>query len=194
MEPTRFSRKAGNRVFGKAAGASGGGRLTAYVLATVFVLLHLVLGNHISVFGAKPGFLLVLTASLAFMYGSRVGCIAGFACGLLFDLTGTGTVGLSSLLGSVAGYALGYRQRNAFSDGWKAPLMEFSLSALAYNALYYVCLLMVSVGFAADGGAVTRIVITTVLDIVVAWVAFAVLAGRFRGDALGSSGFRLMRR
>ncbi len=179
-------------MFGKASGAAG--RLTPYVLAGVFALLHLVLGSHVSLFGAKPGFLLVLTACFSFLYGSRAGCIAGFVCGLVFDLTGSGTVGLSSLLGSVTGYALGYRQRNTFTDGWKAPLLEFSAAALAYNVLYYVCLLMVSADVTVGTGAVARIALTTVLDIAVAAVTFVVLSGRFRGDALGSAGFSFVRR
>ena len=165
-------------MFGKTTGSGGADRLTPYVLVAVFGLLHLVLGNHLSVFGAKPGFLLVLTACLAFLYGSRAGCIAGFACGLLFDLTGAGVVGFSSLLGSVTGYALGYRQRNAFAEGWKAPLLEFSVAALAYNALYYACLLTVSAGVAVDGGAALRITLTTALDIALAVIPFSVLAHR----------------
>lgn len=177
-------------MFGSSTAARQTGRLAPYVLSAIFVLLHLIFGTHISVFGAKPGFLLVLAACFAFLFGSRAGCIAGFGFGLLFDLTGTGTVGLSPLFCCVAGYALGYRQRNAFADGWKAPLVEFSLAALAYNALYYAALLMFSTGVTLDGVALARIVVSTIIDAALAAVTFWLLA-RHDDGLVGKSGLRL---
>lgn len=154
--------------------AAGG--WAVYVLAAVLVVLQLVFGAHIDVFGASPDFLLVLGAAVALLHGPRAGCAAGFACGLLFDLAGSGPVGLSALLGCIAGYALGAGRRNAFSEGWRAPLAAFAVAALAYNALYFCLLLALGTGVALGWAALARVLVGTVLDVAVAAVVFAVMA------------------
>lgn len=178
-------------MFGDASGGENNRhRGSTYVLVALFVLLHLILGNHISVMGAKPSFMVVLTAALAFMYGSRAGCIAGFACGLLADLTGTGPVGLQALLGCIMGYALGRNQRNMFVDGWTGSLGEFAVAALVYNAAQFALLLMFAAGVSLDWSVVGRIAGSTVLDLVVALPTFALL-GRLCGEGSFGSGLRL---
>lgn len=171
-------------------GESDRHRGSAYVLVGVFLLLQLILGNHISVFGAQPGFMAVLTAAFAYMYGSRAGCIAGFASGLLADLMGAGPVGLLALLGCIMGYVLGRGQRNAFVDGWRAPLGEFAVAALVYNVAQFALLLMFAAGVTLDWAVVARIVASTVLDVLVAAITFAVLSRLCGGGSFGS-GLRL---
>ena len=56
--------------------AVGAERRVTWVTCVVLVVLHLVLAGHVSVLGATPDFLLVLTACLSFMKGSRDGAIA----------------------------------------------------------------------------------------------------------------------
>lgn len=178
-------------MFGDASGGENTRhRGSTYALVALFVLLQLVLGNHISVLGAKPNFMLVLAAALAFMYGSRTGCIAGFACGLLADLTGAGPVGLQALLGCIVGYVLGRNRRNVFVDGWTAPLGELAVAALVYNAAQFALLLMFAAGVSLDWSVVGRIVGSTLLDLVVGAPTFAIL-GRLCGEGSFGSGLRL---
>lgn len=178
-------------MFSSSADNGGRGRAALGVIVGVLVLLQLVLGNHVSVFGAKPGFMLVLTGVVALSRGSRAGAIAGFGAGLLFDLLGTGPVGLSSLLGSVAGYALGRGQRNLFADGWKVPLAQFAVASLAYNALYFLFLLAFSLGLSLDAVVMARVLASTLLDIAVAAGPFWLLALANHANSLGSGGLRM---
>lgn len=171
------------------ANARGRGALCGVVAA--LVLAQLVLGNHLSLLGAKPGFMLVLTAVVAMERGSRSGAVAGFCAGLLFDLLGTGPVGLSSLLASVAGYLLGRNQRNLFADGWKAPIVEFAIASCAYNVLYFLFLLAFSLGVSLDAAVLARVAASTLLDVLVAVIPFALMARSARANSLGSGGLRM---
>ncbi|MBS5449625.1 MAG: rod shape-determining protein MreD [Coriobacteriia bacterium] len=161
------------------------------VTCVVLVLAHLVLAPHVQVFGAVPGFLLVLTACLACLGGARTGTLAGFVLGLLFDLTGAGPVGLSALLCAVAGYALGNARPGMLAEGWRTPLALFAACALAYNVLYLVFLLVF--GTSLDGGwaLVGRVVAGTAVDVVVGFVALFVLNRVLGSRRLTSDGIRL---
>ena len=59
--------------------------------------------------GATPSLVLVTVAALAFAFGPITGSASGFAAGLLLDLAppATGTLGISALILTLVGYALG---------------------------------------------------------------------------------------
>ena len=143
--------------------------------SVVLVLAHLVLAPHISLFGATPGFLLVLTTCLAYMGGASTGTLAGFLLGLLFDLTGSGPVGLSSLLGAVAGYALGSARPGMLAEGWRSPATLFTLCAVAYNVLYLLFLLVFGSSIELGWDVLWRIVAGSALDAALGAVTFFVL-------------------
>jgi len=140
------------------------------------VVLQLVFGGNLDLFGASPDFLLVFAASAAFMRGSKAGCVAGFACGLTFDLLGAGPVGISALLGSVLGFVLGLEERDHFVDGWVAPLVTFSVASFAYNVLYLLMLFIAGAGFGFGPVVALRVFAATLFDCVVAAAAFAVFS------------------
>ena len=114
------------------------GRRAAIAVGIVCALLYLVVGGRLTIFGSVPAYLLVLTATVAFVEGERAGCVAGFTAGLVSDLLGAGPVGLSSLLMCVAGYALGFARRDYLADGWTHPLARFAVADVAYTAVYLV--------------------------------------------------------
>lgn len=59
--------------------------------------------------GATPSLVLVVVAAFAFSLGPVTGAVTGFSAGLLLDLAppAAGTIGVSSLILTVVGYALG---------------------------------------------------------------------------------------
>ena len=72
---------------------------TALVVVTLIaVLLHVGIGPQISIFGGRINFMLVLAILYAFSGNARSAVIAGFACGLFYDLTASVPVGLMTLL------------------------------------------------------------------------------------------------
>ena len=170
---------------------SHGRRRLEVVLSVMFVLLQLVLGGQVSFFGASPGFMLVLAASIAFLDGSRAGCIAGFAAGLLFDLMGSGPVGLSALLLCVAGFVLGWNRRNFFSEGWKAPTLIFAGAALLYNVAYPLFLMLF--GFEAGYGweLVGHMAAAFALDLALGVLTFYILSRIAGARQLSGKGLRV---
>lgn len=161
------------------------------VVTVVFVLAHLILAPHVRIMCATPGFLLVLTGCLAFLDGPRTGTLAGFVLGLTFDLTGSGPVGLSALLGSVAGYALGSARPGLLAEGWRAPAGLFAVCALVYNALYLVFLLVFGTSVEVGWALVGRIVAGGALDALLGLVTFFVLNRVLGSRRLSSDGIRL---
>lgn len=59
--------------------------------------------------GATPSLVLVMVAAIAFAFGPVTGSASGFAAGILLDLAppATGTLGISALILTLVGYALG---------------------------------------------------------------------------------------
>lgn len=80
---------------------------TALVVVTLIaVLLHVGIGPQISIFGGRINFMLVLAILYAFSGNARSAVIAGFACGLFYDLTASVPVGLMTLLLTIGGFVL----------------------------------------------------------------------------------------
>jgi rod shape-determining protein MreD len=63
--------------------------------------------STISLGGAGPDVLLVTLVSIGMLRGSITGAVAGFFAGLIIDVTTLGTLGLTSLLLTLAGYWAG---------------------------------------------------------------------------------------
>lgn len=82
--------------------------------------------------GATPSLVLVVVAALAFVFGPITGASCGFAAGLLLDLAppAAGTLGISSLILTVIGYALG-----RVFDSDSRPLAVTTLLTAAAAAL-----------------------------------------------------------
>lgn len=171
--------------------AAGAERRVTWVTCVVLVVLHLVLAGHVSVLGATPDFLLVLTACLSFMKGSRDGAIAGFVCGLVFDLTGSGPIGLSCLLGCVAGFVMGLSNRNVLIEGWRKPALTLLAVSLCYNVVYVLFLLAFGESVDFGAAALGRIVVGTLIDCAIGVVVLFVVSRRLGGQRLASGGMRL---
>ncbi|MBI2544813.1 MAG: rod shape-determining protein MreD, partial [Candidatus Rokubacteria bacterium] len=61
----------------------------------------------LSVGGVAPDIPLVLTVLLGLRRGPEVGCVSGFAVGLLQDVAGGGFVGAQALTKALVGFAAG---------------------------------------------------------------------------------------
>ena len=156
-----------------------------WACVAVLSLLHLLLAGQASIGGATPGFLLVATCVVAVCRGQFDGTVAGFALGLAFDLTGSGPVGLSALLGSATGFALGSACRGGLDAGWRPPLAACAVALLAYNLVYPLFLIAFGEGVELGWALVARVVASTVVD---ALVCGACLWALSRGAGPRTSG------
>ncbi len=162
----------------------------AWLVFAALVLLHLVLHEHLSLFGAAPNFLFALVACAASLLGPAAGCLAGFLCGLLHDLTGTGPVGLSALLMSVVGYALARVRLESARGAWRDALPGVALASLAYRVAYLAGLFVLGASGDASWVVPVRVALSCVLDVAVAALALAIL-GRLSTGGPASGGLHL---
>ena len=108
--------------------------------AIVFVaaLFQATLFGSMDIAGGRPDLLLVTVVAVALVRGTTVGAFAGFAGGLLFDLATFGTLGVTSLLLTLAGYWIGRYGETTGRGRAHAPLLSVLVMTVAYAVAAYV--------------------------------------------------------
>ena len=126
----------------------------AAVILFVAAIAQVSIFSQLHVFGAVPNFLLVSLVAIALLRGSIVGAVGGFFAGLLVDTATLGTLGLTSLVLTLAGYWIGRYGETTGRDRAHAPF----LSVAVVTVLYEFGLLVVHfvLGESAPAGAVVR--------------------------------------
>ena len=103
--------------------------IVSAVLLLLAVLIEVTVLAPLPFPGATPTLVLVVVVILASQFGAATGALAGFAGGLLLDIAppAAGTIGISALLLTVVGYAVG-----RFAESDDRPWWSFAiLGALA---------------------------------------------------------------
>ena len=83
--------------------------IVSAVLLVLAVLIEVTVLAPLRFPGASPTLVLVVVVILASQFGASTGAVAGFAGGLLLDIAppAAGTIGITALLLTVVGYAVG---------------------------------------------------------------------------------------
>ena len=131
-----------------------GDGVKAAALLFVAAVAQVSIFAQVHVFGAVPDLLLVTLVALALLRGSVVGAVGGFFAGLVVDTATLGTLGLTSLVLTLAGYWIGRYGETTGRDRAHAPF----LSVAVVTVLYELGLLVVHfvLGESAPAGAVVR--------------------------------------
>lgn len=131
-----------------------GDGVKAAVLLFVASIAQVSIFSDVHVFGAVPNLVLVTLVAVALLRGSVVGAVGGFFVGLLVDTATLGTLGLTSLVLTLAGYWIGRYGETTGRDRAHAPF----LSVAVVTVLYELGLLVVHfvLGESAPAGAVVR--------------------------------------
>jgi rod shape-determining protein MreD len=151
-----------------------GDGLKAAALLFVAAVAQVSIFGQAHVFGAVPDVLLVTLVALSLLRGSVVGAVGGFFAGLIVDTASLGTLGLTSLVLTLAGYWIGRYGETTGRDRAHAPF----LSVAVVTVLYQVGLLVVHfvLGESAPGGAVMRSLIpAVVLNLILTAPIYAVV-------------------
>lgn len=114
----------------------GIGRVAAVSAVLVVALaLQTTLLARATLLGVVPQVTLVVIVSLAYLDGERVGAASGFFAGLLVDLLlddPTGIIGLTALIYTMVGYAVGNFRKYAPSEAvWTPVLLVAAASAIS---------------------------------------------------------------
>ena len=111
-------------------------KLITLVIITVCFLLQSTVLRKFAIGNICPNLLIIVTASLGFMRGTKSGMYVGLVCGLFIDLFWGGLLGFHMLLFVLVGYFNGSFQR-LFFDDIKLPIGLIAVSELSYGIAVY---------------------------------------------------------
>jgi rod shape-determining protein MreD len=133
----------------------------AAVLLFVAAIAQVSIFSQLHIYGAVPDLLLVTLVAISLLRGSVAGAVAGFFVGLVVDTATLGTLGLTSLVLTLAGYWIGRYGETTGRDRAHAPF----LSVAVVTVLYQLGLLVVHfvLGESAPAGAVVRALLPAIL-------------------------------
>ena len=142
------------------------------VLLFVAVLLQVSVLSAYTPLGGSADLVLVVLLAIALLRGSLVGAGAGFAAGLLLDIANLGTLGVTSLLLTLAGYWIGRYGETRAGDRFHAPYTSVAVVTVLYSlgalALRFV------LGDPAPAGAVlSALPATVLLNLILTWPVYS---------------------
>ncbi|HET7354884.1 MAG TPA: rod shape-determining protein MreD [Gaiellaceae bacterium] len=105
----------------------------AAFLLFVAAIAQVSIFSQLHVFGAVPEFLLVSLVGLSLLRGSVAGAVGGFFAGLLVDTASLGTLGLTSLVLTLAGYWIGRYGETTGRDRAHAPFLSIAVVTVLYE-------------------------------------------------------------
>lgn len=111
--------------------------VAAFIVAAI---LQVALAPQISVFGGRINFMLALTVTAAVGGDSRTMVYAGFAAGLLYDLTSSVPIGLMALLLTILGYTIAMMSRGIVAGMSMDTLRLVGVGVFIVNMVYGVFL------------------------------------------------------
>jgi rod shape-determining protein MreD len=148
--------------------------LKAAAALFVAAILQVSIFSQVDLLGGVPDVLLVTLVAVALLRGSIVGAAGGFFAGLVVDTATLGTLGLTSLVLTLAGYWIGRYGETTGRDRGHAPFTSVAVVTI----LYSVGLLIVHfvLGERAPAGAVfTGLVPTIVLNLILTAPVYALV-------------------
>ena len=104
----------------------------AAVLLFVAAIVQVSIVSSFTLLGGRPDFLLLTLLAVALLRGSITGAIGGFGAGLVVDTANLDTLGVTSLLLTVAGYWIGRYGETTGRDRTHAPFVSVGVVTIAY--------------------------------------------------------------
>ena len=167
------------------------GRLAA--LAVVLVFFQIGVVSEVPVFGVVIDLSPLVVAFVGLLCGSTVGASVGFAIGLLVDLLLVQTLGLTSLIFTVIGYACGRLRELRDPQATLTPLLVGAAAAAASSVGYSLVEFMLGVDAPVSLELLRQVVLGVIVDAIVALPVW-VLVRRFLEPSLPDDPRRRRRR
>lgn len=96
------------------------------------VIVHVTIVGEIRLLGGSPDLVLVVLVVVALLNGAIFGAISGFWAGLLLDVALLDTLGLTSLLLTLAGFWIGRYGETTGKGRAHAPLLSVGVVTVLY--------------------------------------------------------------
>ena len=147
----------------------------ASVVVFAAAMLQVVIVSSLVLGGGGPDLLLVAVVSLGLLRGAVAGAFAGFAGGLVVDLVTLDTLGVSSLVLTLAGFWAG-RYGETTARGQRVPPLV-AVGAITVLAAVFSVVLRFLLGeeVVAEHALVTTLVPALLLNLAIALPVFAVV-------------------
>lgn len=155
----------------------------AVALLFVAALLQVSIVAPLEVARGHPDLVLVLVVAIALLRGPVVGAVGGFWAGLVVDVAALQTLGLSSLLLTVAGYGAGRFGDVTSRSSPHPPLVAVALATVA--VVLGSAMLHFMLGLGASAGEVLGQVLlpTLALNLLLAYPVYRLSVRVFRPPA-----------
>ncbi|HEX2426967.1 MAG TPA: rod shape-determining protein MreD [Gaiellaceae bacterium] len=139
-------------------------------LAVVFVaaLLQVVIVSSFVVGGGTPDLLLVVVVALGLLRGSSAGALLGFLGGLVVDVVTLGTLGVTSLVLTLAGFWAGRYGETTGRNRRFAPILAVGSITVLAVAFGYVLHYLLGDDVVARTALVTALLPAFVMNLVLA--------------------------
>ena len=108
------------------------------VLIFIAAILQVTIFSSVEILGGTPDVVLLTLMAIAFLRGSIYGAAAGFMAGFLVDTANLATLGVTSLLLTIAGYWIGRYGETTGRDRGHAPYVSVAVATILvqFGALF----------------------------------------------------------
>ena len=161
---------------------SSGVALRTFAVVFVAALLQVVIVSSLIVAGGAPDLLLVVVVALALLRGSVPGALLGFTGGLVVDVVTLGTMGVSSLILTLAGFWAGRYAETTGRDRRLAPLIAVGTITALAAAFGYVLYYLLDENVVASHALIGALAPAFVLNLALALPVYA-LVRRIVGES-----------
>ena len=147
---------------------SAGAVLRATVVVFVAAMLQVVIVSSLVIGGGAPDVLLVVVVALGLVRGSVPGAVFGFMGGFVVDLVTLDTMGITSLVLTLAGFWAGRYGETSGRDRRFAPVIAVGTITLLAGVFGYVLHYMLGEEVVARQALVTALTPALVLNVALA--------------------------
>ena len=113
-------------------------RLRVPLVVVTALVIHLSVLTRLQVDGVMPDLMLLLAIAGGITGGAVAGAVLGFVSGIAVDVFLETPLGLSSLVFSVVGYAVGAAQAGILRSSWWIPMLTAFVASAAGELLFAV--------------------------------------------------------
>jgi rod shape-determining protein MreD len=149
--------------------------LKAAALLFLAVVVQATIVGSIHVLRGTPDLVLVVLLVIALLRGSIFGAIAGFWAGFLLDTAYLGTLGVSSLLLTLAGYWIGRYGETTGRDRAHAPFVSVAVVTFLFAAGELVLHFLLGEPVEARAALVTSMPATLLLNLLLIVPVYALV-------------------
>lgn len=157
-------------------------RIIPFLTMLGALLLQVALVPYLAVGGMTPNVLLLAAVTIALVKGPRAGMVAGFAGGVLFDLLGSGPIGVGALVFCLVAFIAASLKQNTFADGWLVPLVIVFLTSFVAEISYMMVLAVLGQGAGTLSGVLGRAFPASLYNAMVAVVVYPWVARFLRRE------------